>query len=75
MSGVTKGQLEGLFLQLIANRLIGLVKKNGALTWNILREQDFKLMYPPHRYTDSSNWTGIHCVIKQILNKLNIISI
>ena len=60
MSSVTKGQLEGLFLQLIANRLIGLVKRNGALTWNVLREQNSELMYPPHSYANSSNWTGIH---------------
>ena len=32
MSGLMKGKLEGLFLQLIANILIGLVRKNGTLT-------------------------------------------
>jgi len=62
MSGVTKGQLEGLFLQLIAIRLIGLGMRSGLMTWVVLREQNSKLTYPPHRYADDNNWAGIHLI-------------
>ena len=68
LQGVTKAKLEELCLQLIARKLIGIVKRNQVLTWSILRERNSKMTYPPHRYEDDKNWDEISLLPTQTAN-------
>jgi len=59
---VCKYNVEAMFLQLIATRLLSIVCINGNFKWIKTRETSSTKAYPPFLYTNDSNWNGVNLI-------------
>ena len=59
---VCKYNVEAMFLQLIATRLLSIVCINGSFKWTKTRESSSKQAYSPFLYTNDSNWNGVNMI-------------
>ena len=58
-SSICRYQVEGLFLQMIAAKLIGIERRNGKLSW-IINKEVSDCAFPPFCYKDDSCWRGMN---------------
>ncbi len=57
---INKFNVEAMFLQLIAARIIAAENWKGKLSWVVCREERAgDCLFPPFRWKDHSNWSGI----------------
>ena len=60
LKSVNKYHVEGMFLQLIAARLIGIEPWKGELRWVICREAKSQNgRHPPYKWKNDDNWAGM----------------
>ena len=58
-SSVRKYNVEAMFLQLIAARLIGIEKRNSKLVW-VVKQKETQSAFSYFNYDDESCWGGVY---------------
>ena len=58
-SSVRKYNVEAMFLQLIAARLIGIEKRNSKLVW-VVKKKETQSAFSSFNYDDESCWGGVY---------------